>query len=152
MEMVLRTEGIPALDLWELIVDVFSDGKPKTKDLKKGRHNRKDRIKPAQNGNRTTGGDYVKEILMGVDKVPNTMPPLSHSSELWIMEDSDATIKMCLKGRSPALRHVPRVFRVDLDTMFERILTDPSIKMQYINTKEQLADILTKGSFTAQTW
>ena len=68
------------------------------------------------------------------------------------MEDSDATFKMCLKGRSPALRYVPPVFRVDLDTMFECILTDPSIKMQYINTKEQLADILTKGSFTAQTW
>ena len=68
------------------------------------------------------------------------------------MEDNDAVIKMIIKGRSPNLRHVGRAHRVDLDWLFERIMKDPSIFVKYVGTKEQLADILTKGSFTADAW
>ena len=68
------------------------------------------------------------------------------------MEDSDAVVKMCIKGRSLNLRHVSRTHRVDLDWLFERILQDPAISIKYVNTKQQLADIFTKGSFTEATW
>ena len=61
-------------------------------------------------------------------------------------------IKMIYKGRSPAMRHVLRTFRVDLDWLFERVRVDPGIFMKYVNTKKQLADMLTKGSFTAAQW
>ena len=50
------------------------------------------------------------------------------------------------------MRHVLRTFRVDIDWLFERVREDPGIYMKYVNTKNQLADMLTKGSFTAAQW
>ena len=69
-----------------------------------------------------------------------------------VLEDNDAVIKMTLKGRSPNMRHVARTHRVDLDWLFERFQNDPGILIRYVNTLKQIADILTKGSFTSQTW
>ena len=57
-------------------------------------------------------------------------------------------IKMTIKGRSPTLRHLPRTHRVDLDWLFERLKDDPGIFMRFVETKEQIADIFTKGQFT----
>jgi hypothetical protein len=68
------------------------------------------------------------------------------------LEDNDAVIKMTVKGRSPALRHVPRTHRIDLDWLFERIREDPCIDIRYVNTKLQIADFLTKGQFTSAQW
>ena len=59
---------------------------------------------------------------------------------------------MVIKGRSPALGHVPRTHRVDLDWLFERCQYDPAIKTRFVPTKDQLADMLTKGSFAAVLW
>ena len=59
---------------------------------------------------------------------------------------------MCVKSRAPQFRHLPRTHRVDLDWLFERLRQDPSVFIKYMGTKEQLADILTKGSFTADAW
>ena len=59
---------------------------------------------------------------------------------------------MIYRGRSLTFRHVPRTFRVDTDWLFERVRTDSGISIKYIGTKDQLADVLTKGSFTAQQW
>ena len=71
---------------------------------------------------------------------------------MFVMEDNDAVIKMTIKGRSPTLRHVARTHRVDLDWLFERVRTDPSIFIKFVPTLKQLADILTKGSFTSMQW
>ena len=60
--------------------------------------------------------------------------------------------QMCVKCRSPAMRHVMRTHRVDLDWLFERIHKDPSIAIKWIGTLQQLADIFTKGSFSEATW
>ena len=59
---------------------------------------------------------------------------------------------MIVKGRSPALGHVPRTHRVDLDWLFERCQYDPAIMIRFVPTKDQLADMLTKGSFAALQW
>ena len=61
-------------------------------------------------------------------------------------------IKMIIKGRSPNMRHVPRTHRVALDWLFERVNLDPQIQIRYIDSKHQLADILTKGNFTRDEW
>ena len=61
-------------------------------------------------------------------------------------------IKMIMKGRSPTMRHVSRTHRVALDWLFDRINLDPKIQIKYIDTKNQLADILTKGNFTRDEW
>ena len=63
-------------------------------------------------------------------------------------EDNEAMIKMIFKGRSRTMRHVSRTHRVALDWLFDRINLDPKIQIKYIDTKNQLADMLTKGNFT----
>ena len=50
------------------------------------------------------------------------------------------------------MRNVSRTHRVALDWLFDRINLDPKIKIKYIDTKNQLADILTKGNFTRDEW
>ena len=50
------------------------------------------------------------------------------------------------------MRHVSRTHRVAPDWMFDRINLDSEIQIKYIDTKNQLADILTKGTFTRDEW
>ena len=50
------------------------------------------------------------------------------------------------------MRHVSRTHRVALDWLFDGIHLDPKIQVRYIDTKHQLADILTKGNFTRDEW
>ena len=69
-----------------------------------------------------------------------------------ISEDNEDVIKMIIKGRSPMMRDVSRTHRVALDWLFERINLDLKIQIKYIDTKNQLADILTKGNFTRDEW
>ena len=73
-------------------------------------------------------------------------------AKLYIFEDNEAVIKMIIKGRSPTMRYVSRTHRVALDWLFDRINLDPKIQIKYIDTKNQLADILTKGNFTRDEW
>ena len=87
-----------------------------------------------------------------VGYVQTSLPITYGMAKLYVMEYNDAVIKMCVKERSPALRHVSRTHRVDLDWLFERINRDPGVFIKFVPTKEQLADILTKGSFTAEAW
>ena len=69
-----------------------------------------------------------------------------------MFEDNEAVIEMIMKGRSPTMRHVSRTHRVALDWLFDRINLDPKIQIKYIDTKNQLADILTKENFTRDEW
>ena len=50
------------------------------------------------------------------------------------------------------MRHVSRTHRVALDWLFDRINLDSKIQIKYIDTKNQLADILTKGNFSRDEW
>ena len=50
------------------------------------------------------------------------------------------------------MRHVSGTHRVALDWLFDRINLDTKIQIKYIDTKNQLADILTKGNFTRDEW
>ena len=69
-------------------------------------------------------------------------------ASLYVFEDNEAVIKTIIKSRSPAMRHVSRTHRVALDWLFDPINLDPKIQIKYIDTKNQLEDILTKGNFT----
>ena len=42
----------------------------------------------------------------------------------------------------------PETHRVALDWLFDRINLDPKIQIKYIDTRNQFADMLTKGNFT----
>ena len=81
-----------------------------------------------------------------------TFHPIKKNSDssavLYVFEDNEVVIKMIIKGRSPAMRHVSRTHRVALDCLFDRINVDPKIQIRYIDSKHQLANILTNGNFT----
>ena len=84
--------------------------------------------------------------------VPSNVQSSRQEALLYVFEDNEAVIKMIIKGRSPTMRHVSRTHRVALDWLFDRINLDSKIQIKYIDTKNQLADILTKGSFTRDEW
>ena len=50
------------------------------------------------------------------------------------------------------MRHVLCTHRVDLERLYDRINSDPMIQIKYVNTTQQLTEILTKGSFTRDRW
>ena len=135
----LRLDGLPALELWDLIVSVFGNISHVS-----------DRTGQPVNGKNKS---YNKiDVLHDTDSVPSNVQSASREALLYVFEDNEAVIKMIMKGRSPSMRHVSRTHRVALDWLFDRINLDPKIQIKYIDTKNQLADILTKGNFTRDEW
>jgi hypothetical protein len=137
LDAAVRMEGIPCLTLWSTILKVFTG---------KGT-NEASASKPPSHAKNPTSMET--DMLSSIDYVTPNIDTNHPKARLMIMEDNDGVIKMCIKGRSPNMRHVGRTHRVDLDWLFERIREDPGISIQYINTKGQIADIFTKGQFTA---
>ena len=97
LDAELRLDGIPALDLWDLIVAVFGNTY----------QNNQERGDPHKFPTR-------KKIHGKIDDLDNVDFNSSnvHSSRkealLKIFEDNEAVIKMIIKGRSPTMRHVSR--------------------------------------------
>ena len=90
--------------------------------------------------------------MKNIDSGPSNVQPSRQEALLYVFEDNEAVINMIIKGRSPTMRHVSRTHRVALDWLFDRINLDTKIQIKYIDTKNQLADILTKGNFTRDEW
>ena len=142
----LRLDGILALDLWDLIVCVFGN----TIQIL-------DRSgQPVVNGDKDHGSHKRSQgkinALNDIDCVPSNAQLSHQEALLYVIEDDEAVVKMIIKGRSPTMRHVSRTHRVALDWLFDRTNLDPQIQIKYIDTKNQLADILTKGKFTRDEW
>ena len=78
-----------------------------------------------------------------VDFIPSNDQSSHQEALLYIFADNEAVIKMIIKGRSPTLRHVSRTHRVALVGLLDRINLDSQFQNKYIDTKNQLADILT---------
>ena len=86
--------------------------------------------------------------LDNVEFIPSNVQSSHQEALLCVFEDGGAVVGMIIKGRSPTMRHVSWTHRVALDWLFDRISLDPTIQIKYIDTKNQLADILTKGNIT----
>ena len=78
---------------------------------------------------------------------PKTHTSSQGESQLYFFEENEAVIKI-VKGRSPTMRHVSRTHRVALDWLFDRINLEPKIPIKYVDTRNQLTDMLSKGSFS----
>ena len=132
MDTRLRLDGLPALELWDLIVSVLGNvsrvsdrsGQPEC-DIHK-RHKTQKKI----------------DVMEDIDSVPSNVHSARQEALLYVFEDNEAVIRMIMKGRSPTMRHVSRTHRVALDWLFDRINLDPKIQIKYIDTKNQLANIL----------
>ena len=124
----LRLDGLPALELWDLIVSVFgnishiSDGTERPENRENKHH---------KSHNKT---DAMKDI----DSVPSNVQSARQEALLYVFEDNEAVIKMIIKGRSPTMRHVSRTHRVALDWLFDRINLDSKIQIKYIVCVEKL--------------
>ena len=90
--------------------------------------------------------------MQDIDAVPSNVQSARQEALLYVFEDNEAVIKMIIKGGSPTMKHVSRTHRVALDWLFDRINLDSKIQIKYIDTKNQLADISTKGNFTRDEW
>ena len=90
--------------------------------------------------------------MENIDSVPSNVHSSRQEALLFFIEDNEAVIKRIIEGRSPTMRHVSRTHRVALDWLFDRVNLDTKIQIKYIDTKNQLADILTRGNFTRDEW
>ena len=90
--------------------------------------------------------------LTNIDHVPSSGTHSGSNAMLYVFDNNEAVIKMLIKCRSPTMRHVSRTHRVALDWLFDWINFDSKIQIRYIDTKHQLADILTKGNLTRDEW
>ena len=95
---------------------------------------------------------HINVIPTNIDHIPSSTKNSDSNAMLYVFEDNEAMMKMTIKGRSPTMRHVSRTHRVALDWLFDRINLDSKIQIRYIDTKHQLADMLTKGNFTRDEW
>ena len=121
----LRLDGLPALELWDLIVSVLgnvslvSDGSGQPDSDSKKHHKSQRRI----------------NVMGDIDSVPSNVQSSRQEALLYVFEDNEAVIKMNIKGRSPTMRHVSRTHRVALDWLFDRVNLDTKFQIKYIDTK-----------------
>ena len=138
----IRLDGIPALDLRDLIVAVLH-----------GNTNQNDQVREDPSESPTRKKIHGKfDDLDNVNFISSRVNSSRKEVLLYIFEDNDAVIKMIIKERSHTMRHVSRTHRVALDWLFDGINVDPKIQIKCIDTKNQLADILTKGNLTRHEW
>ena len=124
----LRMEVLPALHfMWKCAVDVFS--------------------RASKAGGDSTRNHSHFEPPHSIHFVPPNIQNPNNRVQQSVFEDDEAVVKMIFKGRSSHMRHVARTHRVGLDWLFERDNWDSNISIRHVNTKGQIADIRTKGSF-----
>ena len=123
--------GIPARDLWDLIVSVLHGNTHQSNQERRDPHKF-----PTQ---KKIHGKI--DVLDNVDFISANADSSRKEALLKIFDDNEAVIKMIMEGRSPNLRHVSRTHRVALDWWFDRINSDPKILTRYVDSKNRLEDI-----------
>ena len=148
----LRLDGNPALDLRDRIVAVLGNTIQSHEEQGDLLMNKREVCSPPHTIQKRKQSQRVINDLDNVDFIPSNVKSSHQEALLHVVEDNEAVIKIIIKGRSPTMRHVSRTHRVALDCSFDRTNLDPKIQIKYIDTKNQLADILTKGNFTRDEW
>ena len=138
-----RMDGFPALDLWDVVIEVLHSSNTSKSSTQgaTGNCSRNSDTKLKKKGNRDV------DQLSDLDHVVTNASSSQCEVQLYIFEDNEAVIKMIIKSRNPMMRHVSRSHRVALDWLF-----DTKIQIKYVDTKNQFADMLIEGSFTGDEW
>ena len=100
-------DGIPTLDLWDLVKEVFHSSPNQT-------NNTKDVREPRGNLSGNSSIKHAKPIpttntnpdLTNLDHVPSSGTHYGSDAVMYVFEDNEAVIKMIIKGRSPTMRCV----------------------------------------------
>ena len=103
-------------------------------------------VRVAQERKKEKHSNWEDPRLTNVDHVTSSAKLSHFGALLYILESNGAVIWMIIKGTSPTMRHVSRSHRVALDWFFDRINLEPKILIKYVDTKNQIADILTTVS------
>ena len=101
LDTELRLDGLPALELWDLIVSVFGNvsrvsdrsGKPESDDRKHHESHKK------------------IDVMKDIDILPSNVQSARQEALLYVFEDNEAVIKMIIKGRNPTMRHFSRTHK-----------------------------------------
>ena len=151
LDVGLRMDGIPALDFWDLVIHVLHSSPTPIGTVKSDALRLQCATHPKI---RTKLNSFTLEesCLKEIDHVDTNAKLSHHSTLLYIFEDNEAVIKMIIKDRSSAMRHVSRTHRVALDWLFDRINLDPHIQIKYVDTRSQLANIFSKETFVPNEW
>ena len=115
----LRLDGIPGLDLWDLIVLVLGNTTQN--------HDRTGQLVVCRDASHAQGQQSrgMFNVLNDVDRVSSNVQFSHQEALLYVFEDKEAVIKTIFKGRSPIMRHVSRTHRVALGWLFDRNNLDP---------------------------
>ena len=87
LDMGLRLDGLPAMTLWDMIINVLE---PLPKEIV----NKSDKSNTSVD--KLNGLPADTHELMMVDFAPSNVPELSDRCKMIIMEDNDAVIKVCV--------------------------------------------------------
>ena len=134
----LRLDGIPALDLWDLIVAVLRNTNQNRIEQGALLKNKREVCSPPHTIHERKQSQRVINELGNVDFIPSNVQSSHQEALLYVFEDNEAAIKMIMKGRSPTMRHVSRTHRVALDWLFDRINLDPKFQIKYIDTTKPI--------------
>ena len=121
----MRLDGIPALDLWDLIVAVLGNTNQSNQAREDLCTNQREPPHTIQKRKKSHG---MISDLDNVDFVSSNVNSSRQEALLYVFEDDEAVTKMIIKGRSPTMRHVPRTHRAALDWLFDKIHLDPRSK------------------------
>ena len=119
---VLRIDGIPALDLWGLVVEVFHSSPNQlnnAKDQEQGNSSRNTTSNKHTQNQTKVPTQHDNFDLSNVVYVPSNAKFSRFGAMQDIFEDNEAVIKMIITGRSPTMRHVSRTHKVALDWLFD---------------------------------
>ena len=138
----LRLDGLPALEVWDLIVSVFGSVTQNHDRTWRSVVNKREACSPPHTIHKRKQSRGMFNVIHNVDFIPSNIQS-SHQEALLC----EAVIKMIIKGRSLTLRHVSRTHRVALDWSFDRINLDSKIQTKNIDTKNPTRRHADQGKF-----
>ena len=109
LDAVLRMDGIPALDLWDLVIEIFIPYRTTLNNQRKS-SNPLQATKP--NMHNTIQGKHTNVIPINIDHIQSNITHSCAGAMLCVFEDNEAGTKMILTCRSPTiLFHGPTELR-----------------------------------------
>ena len=115
--LVQDCKGIPALNLWDMVIDVLEH---------LARRNPLHNTQP-----KTTKSPMEdKRLPDSIDYVLPNAHSSSQRASLFVFEANGVVVKMIMKGRSPTMGHISWTHHVNLDSLFDRIILFTGIQIK----------------------
>ena len=94
-------DGIPALDLWNLIVAVLGNTNQNHKEQGDVLMNRREVLSTPHTIQKSKQSHGMTNDLDNVDFIPSNVNSSPQEALLYVFEDNEAVIKMIIKGKKP---------------------------------------------------